>query len=162
MNLIRPGLQTVIANNSPHGLVYWQPWLKTVGMANYRRPPGWFNWECTRLLTCIFSVIWLVEPADLSPCCHLRLFHGLMLHKVLTSLHFSSMKTMSLLRSRSKQLEMTKMAKCYTWLSSLLVHSILIVLICCNSRLRYMLSSCIFSFNWFIAIWSITDTTQPN
>lgn len=33
-----------------------------------------------------------------------------------------------------------------SWLSSLLEHSILMVLICCKSRLRYMVSSCIFSF----------------
>ena len=39
-----------------------------------------------------------------------------------------------------------------TWLSSLLAQSIFMVPICCSSRLRYMLSSCIFSFNWFIAV----------
>ena len=32
------------------------------------------------------------------------------------------------------------------------MQSNLIVLICCSNKLRYMLSSCIFSFNWFTAV----------
>ena len=39
-----------------------------------------------------------------------------------------------------------------TWLSSLLLQSILMVLICCSNKLRYMFSSCIFSFNWLMAV----------
>ena len=86
---------------------------------------------------------------------NLELLQLTIISNILVSFMFNKVgRNQMLVTQSSNASSKAGFAGCYfsTWLSSLLLQSILMVLICCSSKLRYMFSSCIFSFNWLMAV----------